>query len=482
MTPAWRALLHWSLALAARAQLRILAPDSLARQFPDTHGMVYGTTATFGAPYYGERVLGRLLYGESKGQDHCSDEDYTITTPQESRESKEYGDEKKLVNVVLVRRGHCTFVTKVRVAEKKKAHAVVVIDKEDSTLTAEEIQHVMMADDGHGYGVKIPSLLISRYDGQKLIDAVKQAPVIIELAWDIPRGEVVVADFWMSSGSRESGEFLQRFKDSAETLKHHLQFVPHYHVFSLPSTAQGTYGKLCTDQSSMYCAPDPDGPGPVTGADVANEDLRQLCLWNCTARTPTGVARGATYSQEFWDYVVAFADRCPIQDGALSGRFSEECSRKVMGNLGIKTGEVDTCVEVHRKKFLDDQIKNTAWSPQALRINGWRYSGPLDPESVLKALCSGYSVPPKECGELLSGIHLSSHLPGGVSLSLFVWTSVGMAFCLIFAFYLYRSHVTSSVRKVLREEVMLEVETQMADYAQLADGLERQGNRPSLSF
>merc|ERR1719414_1846200 len=120
-------------------------------------------------------------------------------------------------------------------------------------MTSEEIQHIVMADDGWGESVRIPSVLVSRFDGQKLLDALAQGPVIVELAWDIPRGEVVVADFWMSSGSRESSEFLQRFKDCAEVLQHHLQFVPHYHVFSLPAGTD--YGQLCTDADSRYCAP-----------------------------------------------------------------------------------------------------------------------------------------------------------------------------------------------------------------------------------
>jgi len=487
MTPAWRAVLQaCSLALVARAQLRILAPDSLAGQFPDTHGIIYGTTATFGAPYYGERVMGRLLYGESQGQDHCTAEDYAIEAPKVTPEDP-FGphgfSEKKLVNVVLVRRGSCTFVTKVRIAQHKEAHAVIVVDKASSTLTAEEIQHVMMGDDGKGYSVKIPSILISRFEGQKLIDAVKQGPVIVELAWDIPRSMVVVADFWMSSGSRESSEFLQRFKDCAETLKHHLQFVPHYHVFRLPPSASAAYGKLCTDESSQYCAPDPDGPGPITGADVVEEDLRQLCIWNVTARTSPDIVGAATYSQEFWDYVVLLADRCPMKDDRPSRRFSEKCSHKVMEEVGIARDKVDACIQSSRKKLLDEQIKNTAWSPQALRVNGWRYSGPLDPEAVLKAVCSGYAAPLQECDDLLNGGSLLGTISApGLGLGIFAWTSLGMALCLVLLFYLYRSHVTSSVRKVLREEVMLEVQTQMADYAQLTDGPDRQGNRPSLSF
>merc|ERR1719262_698377 len=108
-----------------------------------------------------------------------------------------------------------------------------------------------MADDGWGNSVKIPSVLVSKDDGQKLIDAVvsNQDPVIVELAWDIPQSEVVLADFWMSSGSREASEFLTKFKLSAETLKHYIQFSPHYHIFGLPAN----YNHLCIDASAKFC-------------------------------------------------------------------------------------------------------------------------------------------------------------------------------------------------------------------------------------
>jgi len=466
-----------TLTVLAHAQLRILAPESLAREFPETHGIVYGTTATFGAPYYGERVLGRLLYGESHGKDHCTEGDYTVDLPTEN--SGVQGQE--LVNVVLVRRGKCTFVNKVLVAEKKQAHAVVVVDKANSKLTSEDIQHIVMGHSGRGDSVKIPSVLVSRFDGQKLIDAALKGPVIVELAWDIPRAKVVIADFWMSSGSRESNEFLERFKDSAEALKYHLQFVPHYHVFSLPAGSGNSFGRLCTDSGSRYCAPDPDGPGPVTGADVAEEDLRQLCILNTTARSSSSF-HSASFSKEFWDYVVRFFEECPIKDVSEDQRFGERCSQLVMDKVGISRAKVDSCVQQNRVPFFELQLKNVAWSPQALRLNGWRYSGPLDPETVLKAVCSGYADQPHECSELLSGYRGVIWNTEGLTFSVFIWSIFFLALLLVAIFFLYRRHVTSSVRKVLREEVMLEVQTQMADYAPLQDGLGRPGGRPTLSF
>mmetsp|Transcript_38156 Transcript_38156/g.109493 ORF Transcript_38156/g.109493 Transcript_38156/m.109493 type:complete len:494 (+) Transcript_38156:26-1507(+) len=473
---------------AARAQIKILAPDSLAAQFAQTHGIVYGTTATFGAPFYGERVMGQLLYGESKGRNHCTADDYTLPTPPaHAAGSGSEGEAQEIVNVVLVRRGGCTFVTKVLTAQKMGAHAVIVVDKESSELTSEQIQKIVMADDGFGSPVKIPSVLVSKTEGKKLIDAARAGSVLVELAWDIPRGEVVLADFWMSSGSRESAEFLQRFKESAETLMYHLQFVPHYHIFSLPGGQ--SYNHLCAEQidscpecrpsPDKYCAPDPDGPGPVTGGDVANEDLRQACIWNTTAKRVQ--YNGAAYSQEFWDYAVRFNTECPLAGKSADRRFGYACSKRTMEEVGIAVQAVENCVRRNFKQILQDQIEQVAWSPQALRLNGWRYSGPLDPETVLKAVCSGFANPPKECDELLNGYSsVVQWSTPSLTFRRLLTTIFVMGLVLSAVFFLYRRHVTSSVRRVLREEVMLEVQTQMADYTAMDDGPGHK--RGTLSF
>merc|ERR1712232_124585 len=153
---------------------------------------------------------------------------------------------------------------------------------------------------------------------------------------DIPRGEVVMADFWMSSGSPEASEFLARFKDCAESLRYHLQFVPHYHIFPLPQGANN--GKLCLDSGGKFCAPDPDGPGPITGADVVEEDLRRLCIWKVTSRQSGSASnkRGASYSQLFWEYVAKFTEDCPLASDETGGtRFGTDCALAVARQVGI---------------------------------------------------------------------------------------------------------------------------------------------------
>ena len=67
--------------------------------------------------------------------------------------------------IVLLDRGNCSFVTKVRNAERAGASLVVVIDDRD-----EDISNVIMGDDGTGTGIRIPAMLIGKTSGKILKD------------------------------------------------------------------------------------------------------------------------------------------------------------------------------------------------------------------------------------------------------------------------------------------------------------------------
>lgn len=70
-----------------------------------------------------------------------------------------------------------------------------------------------------------------------------------------------------------------------------------------------------------------------------------------------------------------------------------------MKDMDIDTDLVSRCIQSSASTKLKDQRENVAWSPQAVRVNGWRYSGPLEPDTVTRAVCSGFVIVPKECAE-----------------------------------------------------------------------------------
>jgi hypothetical protein len=462
-----------------RAQVRIISPQWLVEVFRSSNGRIEGTTSTFGAPYYGDRILGRLIWGDSKhGHAHCRDDDYDtpVTDPTLAESSS---SPSALINVVMVRRGKCSFVRKVLVAqEKKEAHAVIIIDKEDSTMTSKELKNLIPGDDGYGASVHIPSMLIAKDDGKQLINAAKSSEVVVELQWEVPTNHYVQVDLWMASASRESQKFLKEFADKRHKLDYWIKFIPHYTVFKL---SQGKdYNDLCTDSSGSYCAEDPDGSSVITGKDVLDEDVRQLCIHELTkvAPPPGHAAKKYTtigsrpYSAKFWEYVSRFGERCPLPDKTVltpETQFGEACSETLMREVGIDVQAVQLCASRTKYDKLKHELDNSAWSPRALRINGWRYMGMMDADLVTRAICSGFTHQPDECKDLLAPRDPFKDFrmqtpPKGISfgtlmlalLSIFLLTMCGMM--------LYKRGITKNLHRQLREDVMLEVQSQMDSY------------------
>jgi len=489
MAAAW--LLAAALVQAARAQINVMAPSSLAAKFK--HGRIMGSTTTIGAPFYGERVLGQLVYSPSTSDSapHCAADDYDLPRPMEVDSTKYQGQkEVRLINIAVVKRGGCAFSTKVRVAAEKGAHAVVIIDKPDSTYTQRQMNDVIVAEEAYVDDIHIPSVFICKADGQAILDefANNHVPIVVELAWNVPTKTVVTVDQWMSSASSESLKFLRSFAPKRRILNQVLRYQPHFTVFSMGSGGSAqTTSKLCTDQTGKFCAEDPDGDGPVQGKDVLEEDLRQLCLHDRTkvpsrSREYQDHKTPPEFADKYWSYIEQFQNRCPITDatGDEAKQFGPVCSYQLMKDVGltdVDIGAIRECADVGSQsgmEALKGQMNHTAWSPRALRINGWRYSGILDAELVATAVCAGFSKEPEECLEVkaVDRNFFKAYVPmsmrsNGVSFgTMIAWLLVTVAIA-AGAFFMYKQYLKKDLRASIKEEVMLEVESQMAQYGRL---------------
>eukprot|EP00931_Biecheleriopsis_adriatica_P105838 TRINITY_DN80365_c0_g1_i1.p1 TRINITY_DN80365_c0_g1~~TRINITY_DN80365_c0_g1_i1.p1 ORF type:complete len:488 (-),score=100.36 TRINITY_DN80365_c0_g1_i1:80-1543(-) len=476
-----RAALLSCLVVNVLGQVKVMTPQWLVHEFNTQHGRISGSTATFGAPFYGDRVLGRLVYGRSlKNHTHCRADDYEIPEPSTMKEGRSGYEKVRLINIVLVRRGQCSFTTKVRVAYEKGAHAVIIVDRQDSDLTAADMANIIVADDGYGEGIHIPSVLVAKEDGNKLIDAAKRSQVVVELAWDLPTDHVVTVDMWMSSASIESNKFIKDFASKRRTLNEVMIFNPHYAVFSMDGSDPAVYSGLCSDETGQFCAEDPDGAGQVTGKDVLEEDVRQLCIHEVTkvARTSLDdLANGkhlVEYAEKYWNYMERFLDQCSLDATNPSSRFGEDCSVSVMRKVGINPDDITRCVMATKDEKLKEQRDHQAWSPRALRINGWRYSGILNADLVTRAVCSGFIHTPSECDTLIKPRDVFKpfvlHPVSGVSFGTMISWIAGVALFGFACMLLYKRYLKKEMRTTLREEVMLEVQAQMGEYAQLKGG------------
>merc|ERR1719350_88244 len=123
-----RVLCVLGLLFNATGQITVVSPPELAAQMPEGRGQLSGSTATFGAPFYGERILGQVMWVESTGHHYCNDDDYDVNLPEVGAD--------RYINILMVKRGACALCQKVRVAQGKGAHAVIIVDSDDSSWTA----------------------------------------------------------------------------------------------------------------------------------------------------------------------------------------------------------------------------------------------------------------------------------------------------------------------------------------------------------
>lgn len=463
----------------ATSQIRVLEPKSLANKFRKSK--IEGSTAAFGTPMYDDRIIGRLSWNASRGGNFCTAEDYDVAEAKTA---------PGLPVVIIVRRGDCDFVVKVKTAQEKGAAAVIVVDQAAAGRTVQDIMRIIPADNGWGNTVRVPSLLVTSGDGEQLIDAVEGSlgDVVVELAWDLPKDNVVTMDYWFAPSHAASMRFLKAYAPYAKQLGGRIEFRPHWWVYSLPTS---DFNSLCTDSSGLFCMDDPDMAGPVTGKDAIEESLREMCLWETAGkRDATGLAppnaalaseqdvassEGGYFSGAWWQYMSNLLEECPFNAPAAENRFGEACSYRLMDKMGVDTAAVKQCTLSQRDAFLQRELTTLAWAPQALRINEYRYSGPVDPVMITRAACSAYEPDqiPDACDALLnpSKVEMDEFYAKeiaeaktkgkGVPWWVYFVSVLGVLVLALAAFLAYRYWVVNNLRKSLRYEVMEEVRTQM---------------------
>merc|ERR1719296_131280 len=286
----------------------------------------------------------------------------------------------------------------------------------------------------------------------------------------------------MSSASQQSYKLLKDFAPKRRALNQVMNFQPHYVVFGVENNnaamMSSMMSNLCLDASSSeFCAEDTDGPGPVTGANVLHENVRQLCIHEVykVEHTPEmkteDIQFGVFYSPQYWAYVEQFGEACPLEGSSPEKRFGLACSVKLMQKVGIDQSLVDACVIANTTRYLKRERDNQAWSPRAMRINGWRYSGMLDADLIARAICSGFVEQPQSCSLLKPRDHTAAFKTvEGYSAKQMILMLPGVAGISAVLMPAYKRSMTHRMRQTLREEVMLEVQSQLGDYRKMAEG------------
>jgi len=370
-------------------ELQIIQPSSLANLFP-VEG-VYHKPAMFGVPSYTTSITGNVIYateGDFDGCDPLDNSAWPTTGPL----------------IIMVDRGNCTFVSKVRNVQTSSGVAVIIVDNVEETWLP------YMADDGTGADISIPSMLITMDDGQLIKDSISNTGyVTVQLTWGLPHPDGRVEwSLWTSSNDPASREMKQTWGPIVESIGAASRFEPHYFIYEGEYSGCTATGFPCGNQCTAdgrFCAVDPDHDlsSGISGLDIVEENLRQLCLFEYLNASDT------ESNTKWWDYTSLFIDQCCQPVDHVTGvctadAWSEVCSYDVMEQINIAdTSAVTECTTTRAEELFEREIFLRAITGifflPTLVVNNAAYEGSLacaDPVNAfncgpLEAICAGYA-------------------------------------------------------------------------------------------
>jgi len=387
----WFMMIFSSLLLSAQASrvsssVKVHLPKEMSRANGYDH-----REALFGIPPYGGSIQQIVIYAED---DMCS---------------PVVNAHWKSPFILMVDRGGCTFVQKVRNAQHAGAAAVIIADnmcqcQHEKVCTPNpntmcEKHEPIMADDGSGNDITIPSVLLFKQDADPLKKALlNHKSVRMELSWSLPNPDDHVEwDLWTSPTDFVSKRFKNEFKTAVLALGPSASFTPHMYIYDgFAANCRGSDGKsqcfnLCTNEG-RYCANDPEGDLDygISGADVVTESLRRLCIWGLYGDDGVGL--------EWWNYQEEFRKLCDTSELFMN----DDCVKTAMANVNIDYDAVEQCMFTHGglegtesndilQQQLDDKESKGIVIMPVVYVNGVAVRGQLEFSTIFKAICAGYA-------------------------------------------------------------------------------------------
>ncbi|KAK9804195.1 hypothetical protein WJX72_000406 [[Myrmecia] bisecta] len=406
--------------------LKIKFPMSARDQHPGGFDVAL---ANFGAPKYGGELLGKLVYVEKDhGHANVCSPDCQYACQAFSAAQPPFhlnGDlnpskPSEVTNfIMMVDRGPvrddmsaCKFAEKVWNAQEAGAQGVIVVNYEDRLTTMEAPDDQDEASYKYLQNITIPAAFITKSDGQALKDLLKvgsdgtpeDAYVVMDWNDILPRAEKVSWEFWTNSNDQcgpvcdVQRDFIREFVPVAKELeKNWTTFTPHYIVWVCPPAYRDS--QECVTQcihKGRYCTPDPDGDllAGFSGADIVQENLRQLCVFK--------LGNDSAMPWVWWDYVTKFADECKMSEN----HYNEECAERVFtelnGNQWSSLDKLRQCIgdinadaenaimEAEMKSQKGDASTGEVYILPTIRINDGQYRGKLAYSEVLRAICASF--------------------------------------------------------------------------------------------
>jgi hypothetical protein len=314
----------------------------------------------------------------------------------------------------LIDRGNCSFVTKVRNVQQAGGHIALIINNNPY----EDVNDVIMVDDGRGRDLVIPGVLITQQQGEKIKQFYNENKLFPKILDDIRvevdfemenRTNIVKLDFFVTSFNENFynliNEISSHFKEIKELIDLNIFYISH----SSYNFAEGYYRDIPNCYGSGLHCHHPGKFNVNDGRIFLKEDINQKCILN--------------YSKEikniglYLDYLNNFYIDC-----ANKTNFNPECSAIVAEKIGLPLDKINKCFHdsfdinslekydknlmkffnIYSKNLLltnDDRKKSQNFISfiPSLMINNRNFWGSWTLENIFEAICSVFQKKPQIC-------------------------------------------------------------------------------------
>lgn len=383
-------------------QISVLYPENLAKKFENNH--IKATYALYGEIPYGSSTITRLsnflLPDFSDPYYACSE------IPDKSSnlydEKNAIDSTSSLTTVIFVERGNCSFVTKTRNVQKAGGQLAIIMNNNNMDL-----EEVFLSDDGTGSDIVIPTLFISKSDGELIKKAIKDKEIAnkIVLSIDFKLNQTVKVnnELFFSSDNVEMYKLLEDYQAFFNQLIYSINFKVFYVSYLSDEYSNNKSGEKENCLSAgRYCVLPRYDLGILDGRTILNENIRQKCIYNLSFQQDI-------FIKDYFTYMKSFHKNC-----VLSKDFSHSCSDKVINKEleGIDSIDVKKCVEDSYEDKLTDSnkfiINNNMLEKEneakkkynvhvipGIIVNGRPIYGAIKAYNAIEAVCGAMSDSPK---------------------------------------------------------------------------------------
>ena len=382
----------------------VKAPKELASQF--TNQTIKVGLANFGNVPYGHKIVGNIYY-------NLDDSDDAFGCKEIKLEGIPIAPKVDASPLLMVKRGGgCSFTQKALNIESANAHAAIIVNQNPG----ENAESVIMADDGRGMEVSIPSVLISKEDGDKLIsyyrsnkgDNSKSKQIVLEMNFDIEhKNNTVNYTIWYTPDQESVYTLMNdlyyyhlELGDLA-TLKVHFLTYTHFSYNEKDETERSD----CLGSGKYCMRPDKEGSGIENGRTILWETIKQICVYK--------YAYENNQPELFWIYLQNFYEKC-----ILTQKFTATCASYQTKESGLPTDWVNKCMnesfvptEDQKKKpnyeniapntLLDAEYiarkENYIYRAPSLFINDRLFLGSWRADYVFEGICAAFQKKPEIC-------------------------------------------------------------------------------------